>query len=188
MYTHITNTDELSIDDGERVNQIDNRFHVEMNCILNIPAPQYYYYYSKDEIDKKFKENLNFAGLYKFKDRISPEKDEHGWRQYLSTEYIDDDLSIKKINFEELLENKDLKQVMDHTKALFLSPSLFVNFKLFNNQQEIPIKIDWDTFDIIIDREQDLDIDESELTIYVDLQYMNEQLIVLRSMNGNRQN
>ena len=188
MYTHITNTDELSIDDGERINQIDNRFHVEMNCILNIPAPQYYYYYSKDEIDKKFKENLNFAGLYKFKDRISPEKDEHGWRQYLSTEYIDDDLSIKTINFEELLENKDLKQVMNHTKSLFLSPSIFVNFKLFNNQQEIPIKINWDTFDILIDREQDFDINESELTIYVDLQYMNEQLIVLRSMSENRQN
>lgn len=188
MYTHITNTDELSLDDGERVNQIENKFHVEMNCILNIPAPQFYWYYSKDKVDERFKENLKFAGLYKFKDRISPDKDEHGWRQYLSTEYVDDDLAVKTINFEELLENKDLKAVMNHTKATHISPSIFVSLKLFNNQTEIPIRINWETFDIIIDREENFDIEESELTIYVDLKYMNEQLMVMRSMNGNRQN
>ena len=77
---------------------------------------------------------------------------------------------------------------MDHTKTSFISPSVFVNFKLFNNQVEIPIKIDWETFDIIIEREEDFDIEESELTIYVDLNYMNEQLTVINSMNENRQN
>lgn len=188
LYTHISNLDELSIDDGDRVDQIDSNFHIEMNSILDIPAPQYYFYNSRDKVDQRFKETKNFAGLYEFRNTISPDKDEHGWPQYLSTEYYDDDHNIKKINFRELLENHEFMQVIDKTKSMYISPAVFTNIKLYNNFEEIPIRIDWDNFDIILLNERELDIDESDITIYVDLEYMNEQLILIKNMNENRFN
>ena len=79
-------------------------------------------------------------------------------------------------------------QVIDKTKSMYISPAVFTNIKLYNNFEEIPIRIDWDNFDIILLNERELDIDESDITIYVDLEYMNEQLILIKNMNENRFN
>lgn len=188
LYTHISNLDELSVDDGERSDQVDNNFHVEMNCILDLPAPQYYFYYSKNKVDHRLKDKKRLAGLYEFKNMVSPEKDENGWDQYLSTEYYDDDHNVKKIHFKELLEDHEFMWVIKNTMDSFISPAIFVSMKLYNNQTEIPIKVDWENFDIILLNEKELDLDESNLTIYVDKNYMNEQLIVMKSMEQNRFN
>lgn len=186
LYTHISNLDELSLDDGERVDQLDSNFHIEMNCILDIPAPQYYFYNSRNRIEKKFKDNKNFAGLYEFRNFNSPEKDENGWPQYLSTEYFDDDKNMKQIEFRELLENHEFMWVINNTKASFVSPAIFVSIKVYNNFNEIPIKVDWDKFTINIEQEKELDTETTDITIYVDLEYMNEQLILMKSMESNR--
>lgn len=186
MYTHISNLDDLSIDDGERIDQIDSRFHIEMNCELTIPAPQYYYYASMDEIDQKFKQQKLIAGLYEFRNMNSPEKDEHGWRQYLSTEYNDEDRSIKVINIKELLEDKGLMWVIKRTLDTFISPKIFVNIKVYNNQCEIPIDMDWETFDLHLLNEDDLEVEYTDITIYVDLEYVNEQLQVIQNLDNNR--
>lgn len=188
LYTHISNLEDLSIDDGDRVDQTDTNFHIEMNCILGIPAPQYYYYSSRDKVDEKFKEKQAFAGLYEFKDMISPDKDEHGWDQYLSTEYFDDDRNIKKIEFKELLENHEFMWVVKRTMDTFISPKIFVSIKLFNNLHEIPIEVDWENFCINLLNEKELESNQNEITIYVDLEYLNEQLIVMKSMNETRMN
>lgn len=186
MYTHISNLDELNIDDGERVDQIDNNFHIEMNCVLDIPSPQYYFYNSRDMVDSRFKYDKKFAGLYEFRNMSSPEKDENGWNQYLSTSYFDDDHSVKKIPFRELLENHDFMQVIQLTIDSGMSPAIFVNMKLYNNQMQVPIKVDWENFEINLLNKHDLEIDESYLTIYVDLEYMNNQLIAMREIDKNR--
>lgn len=186
MYTHIDNTDELSMDDGDRVDQIDSNFHIEMNCILDIPSPKYYFYYSRDMVDSRFKYDKNFAGLYEFRNMSCPEKDEHGWEQYLSTEYFDDDHNVKKIHFRELLENHDFMQVLQRTMDSGISPSIFVNMKMYNNQKQVPIKIDWENFDMLLLNKNELDIDESYLTIYVDLEYMNDQLIGMKNIDKDR--
>lgn len=187
MYTHIDNTDELSLDDGERVDQIDSNFHIEMNCVLDIPAPKYYFYNSRDMVDNRFKYDKKFAGLYEFRNMYAPEKDEHGWNQYLSTEYFDDDHNVKKIHFRELLENHNFMQVIKRTMDSGISPSIFVNIKMYNNQIPVPLKVDWENFDLILLNERELDIDESYLNIYVDLEYMNDQLIGMKDMDKDRQ-
>ena len=186
MYTHIDNTDQLSMDDGERVDQIDNNFHIEMNCTLDIPAPKYYFYNSRDMVDSRFKYDKNFAGLYEFRNMSCPEKDEHGWNQYLSTEYFDDDHNVKKIHFRELLENHEFMQVIQRTIDSGLSPMIFVNIKMYNNQIQVPIKVDWENFDIILLNKNELDIDESYITIYTDLEYMNDQLIAMKNIDKDR--
>lgn len=186
LYTHISNLDELTLDDGERVDQIDSRFHIEMNCELTIPAPQYYYYASLNKVDAKFKQQKMIAGLYEFRNMVSPEKDEHGWRQYLSTEYTDEDRSVKVVNIKELLEDKGLMWVIQRTLDTFISPKIFINIKAYNNRSEVPINIDWETFDLKFLNEKDLEVETTDITIYVDLEYVNEQLKVIQEMDQNR--
>ena len=67
-----------------------------------------------------------------------------------------------------------------------MSPVIFVNMKLYNNQMQVPIKVDWENFEINLLNKHDLEIDESYLTIYVDLEYMNNQLIAMREIDKNR--
>ena len=186
MYTHISNLDQLSLDDGENIDQITSRYHIEMNCELTIPSPQMYYYASMDKVDQKFKQLQQIAGLYEFRNMVSPEKDEHGWRQFLSTEYTDEDLSIKEINIKELLEDKGLMLVIQRTLATFISPKIFINIKAYNNGSEIPVDMDWETFTLKLLNKKDLEVESTDLTIYVDLEYANEQLQVIQSLDSNR--
>lgn len=186
IYTHISNLDELSLDDGERSEQLDSKFHIDMNCELTLPAPQYYFYASENKVDEKFKLMHQIAGLYEFRNMVSPEKDENGWPQYLSTEYTDEDRSIKVINIEELLEDKGLRWVIDRTMNTFISPRIFVNIKMYNNRSEVPIDMDWETFDLKLLNVDNLEDETSLITIYVDLGYVNEQLEVIQDLEHNR--
>ena len=188
LYTHISNLDQLSLDDGEREGQLDNNFHIEMNCILKIPAPQYYYYYSRDDIERTFKAKKEFAGLYEFKVMSPPEKNDNGWEEYVSTQWTDDSKHIDTICFKELLQNNELNQVITHNIDTGLSPRIFMDIKLFNGYKELPIKIDWENYEIVLN--EDVEDEVSYISIYVDLEYVNGQLIVLNGLqnDNNRMN
>ena len=186
MYTHISNLDQLSLDDGENIYQLNSRYHIEMNCELLIPSPQMYYYASRNKVDAKFKQLKEMAGLYEFKNMISPDEDEHGWPQFLSTEYVDEDRSIKSINVKELLEDKGLMMVIKHTLSMFISPKIFVNIKAYNDYTELPVDIDWETFDLKLLNKMDLRSETTAITIYVDLTYDNEQLKTINGLDSNR--
>lgn len=180
MYTHISNLDSLSLDDGEREGQIDNNFHIEMQCILKIPAPQYYFYYSNDEIETTFNNRKEFAGLYEIKHVEPPTRNNKGWEQYIATQWNDETRHIDSIEFKELFENSELNSVIDHNRNMGISPGVFIDIKLFNNAEDIPIKVNWETYEIIVDNDMESDI--SLISIYVDLEYVNGQLILLNSL------
>ena len=57
LFMHINCSDPLSLDDGERQGQLDNNFHIDMNCELKLPVPQFYAYYTDHtiELEKKLK-------------------------------------------------------------------------------------------------------------------------------------
>ena len=185
QYTHISNLDPLSLDDGEREGQLDNNFHIEMNCQLLIPAPQEYFFYSSEALDNKFKLQNDIAGLYRFRPLSPPDKDPHGWRQYISTEYQDDSKHVESIELAELLEGTDLEKAMNATREMGISPAVFVNIILYNAQYEQRIKIDWENM-IIYPVIQDLKMVYSQITIYVDLEYMNNQIKLIDNTEKNR--
>lgn len=183
MYTHISNLDGLSLDDGEREGHLDNNFHIEMNSILKIPAPQYYFYYSDDEIDKFFNDRKEFAGLYEINHIAPPPRNEKGWDQYIATQWNDESRHIDSINFKELLENSELNKVIQHNIDTGISPRVFIEIKLYNNTIDIPLKVNWETYEIIVD--DDMESDISLISIYVDLEYINSQLILLNTLQEN---
>lgn len=184
--THISNTDTLSLDDGERENQLDNNFHIEMNCVLSIPSPQEYIYYSSESLNLAYKHLDEIAGLYSIRALVPPSKDEHGWDQYISTEYVDEENNVPEIDLTELIEGSDLYRVIRYNiDVLHISPSIFVNVKLFNNQYERIITMDWENMLIKV-KEPRMKSDYSQITLYVDLEYMNNHISILDQVNESR--
>ena len=89
---HVNTTEQLSIDDGERQGQLDNNFHVEMNCELRIPVPQFYAYYTDHtvELEKKLKREL--LGLYNLSDVYPvPEVNDKRWELLIKTDWVNDE-------------------------------------------------------------------------------------------------
>lgn len=185
-YTHVSCLEELSIDDGERNGALDNNFNIDMNMELKIPVPAIYWYLSKEKLNTKFSQRYTLKGLYSYRSFEPPERNENGWDQYLSTEWYNEneDTYLDTINFTTLLGNERLMRVIRHTKETLISPRVFMDIKLYNDTYEIPITIDWDTYDIIV--KKDLPSYITKICIYVDKLYLNEQLIASENLDKSR--
>ena len=73
---------------------------------------------------------------------------------------------------------------MKHVVEMGLSPAMFMDVKLYNGQKEIPIYIDWEKFEIGVNR--DMKEKESDIAIYADLLFINNTLQNLDNMNNHR--
>ena len=185
LFMHINCTDPISIDDGERQGQLDNNFHIEMNCELKLPVPQFYAYFTDHtiELEKKLKREL--LGLYNLSDVYQiPEVNDKRWEVLIKTDWVNDEYYLDTIEFEELIDRPDLKKLLHHTKNTGLSPAIFLDVHLYNNFKEIPVEIDWDNYTIIV--KSVLKDKQSSIAIYADRGYINEQLLVLDKMYDSR--
>lgn len=178
LYTHISCLDPLSLDDGNRTGHIDTNFHIEMNAILKIPVPSYYFFYSKDLINTTYEDiTSSVEALYTYRSIEPPEKNDKGWEQYLSTEWEEPERYISTIKFEELLKGGPMLKVIKHTIDIGISPSIFLDVQLYCENNRMDISIDWNTLEIIVNKKVSEDI--TKITIYIDKEYYNEQLIVV---------
>ena len=183
-YLRISCLDGITIDDGERQGSLDSNFHIEFNATLYFSVPSIYSYYSMAEHRIMNKEIGDIKAMYQIISVKPPATNEKGWDQYLTTQWIDDEKHISTIPFSELLGNSDLQRVIKHTVEMGLSPSLFMDIKLYNGQQDIPIYIEWEDYEIKVNR--DMREKESDIAIYADLLYINNMLQNLDNMNNNR--
>jgi hypothetical protein len=184
---HINTSNNLSMDEGERQGQLDNNFHVEMDCELRLPVPQFYAYYTDHtvELEKKLKREL--LGLYNLSDVYqTPEVNDQRWELLIKTDWVNDEYYLDTIEFEELLQRDEIQTILKHTKNTGLSPAIFMDIHLYNNFKRIPIEIDWENYSIII--KSVLRDKESRIAIYADRGYINEQLLVLKNMYDSRVN
>ena len=65
-----------------------------------------------------------------------------------------------------------------------LSPSVFMDIKIYNALNQIPITIDWENY--IININQKIREPRSKITIYTDLKYINDKLAMLQDANNTR--
>ena len=133
LFMHVNCTDQLSLDEGERQGQLDNNFHVEMNCELKLPVPQFYVYYTDHtiELEKKFKREL--LGLYNLSDIYQiPEINHKKWEVLIKTDWVNDEYYLDTIEFEELLDRPDLQKILNHTKNTGLSPEITIHLTPFS--------------------------------------------------------
>lgn len=188
-YFHISCPDQLSADEGEREGQLQTNFVIEMNAVLTLPCPKFYNYYSIEKHDILVRSEMdtdNMVGLFGVKIANIPERNEKGWEQYLSTEVLEDNIKEPLvIEFKELIESDtDMGLVLEYNKNALISPSIFLDFKLFNGGDEIPYDINWET--LILTTKEPVKDKITYMVIYSDTKYMNEELINLKEINKSR--
>lgn len=183
-HTRISCLEGVSVDDGERQGSLDSNFHVEFAATLLFSVPAIYSYQSMQEHTIMNKEVGDIKALYQIISVKPPEVNTKGWGQYLTTQWIDDTLELKEIKFEELLGNEDLQRVIKHNVDIGLSPSIFMEIKIYNGQREIPIYIDWENYTIKINRKVIHDV--SDIAIYADLGYINNTLDNIDNLSKDR--
>lgn len=186
LYIHHRMPTDISLDDGERQGHISSNYIIEFEVAVRFPEPQFFSLYSQ-----KIRESISYVEddqliTYASGFNIVPPINEKGWNQFMSTDIIEEDRSkILTIDFKELFdENSDIRKVIDHTMSLYISPAIFMDIKLYNNNKEVPYDIDWCT--LVMRPKEILQHVKSHISIYLDTKYFNEHLISLNKLNKTR--
>ena len=169
-------------------------YQVTFDCQVRFPSPKFYAYYS-------IVERESIKSIIKIDDGLFiqcstnmarvPEVDEHGWQRSLHTIYnfnTSQELSMikrkeigLKIEFKELLG--DLRDVIDYTKSIAISPEVFLDIKVFNFDKIIKTHIDWQEYTIYID--QPVESKKCFLIIYMDNAYVHDKLSEIKHYADN---
>lgn len=179
-YVHISIPD-IEFDDGEREGQATTDYHVTFTANVRFPATKCYIYYSENKHQQiSLKEPVEYGACFTTIRMIdAPDYNEKQWKKMFSTEYEDDLVSSEKttIDLSELLLIGDLGRIIRYTTNAHLSPSLFMDIKFFNAGKLVPFEIDWlsatcTSFNV-------LESTRTTIVVYVDMDYINSQLLVL---------
>lgn len=190
MYMHIACPDPLSADDGERTGMLTDNFMIDMNIQLKIPSPKMFIYYSETEHNKiiniETDPNATGAGLWNIKIPTVPDTNSKDWPILLSTEFYEDNINKQAvIDFNELFNgDNDIHALLNQCILTKISPSIFLDFKIYNNGEEIEYIMDWET--VVMTTKNNIIANVISIYIYVDLKYMNEQLINIDKLNKDR--
>ena len=190
VYTHIAVRDKLQLDDGERDGKLDYNFHIEMNIVLTIPIPHFYAYYSATELTSaiELKEHDDAIAIYSICAFEIPKVDENGWGQAAIIEYMTDIGDTEIDLSSQFTGDNVLAQAIQHDLTRGMSPSHFINVKIFKTQNVAKlcnIEMDWKTFKVKFDKPED---EENMLSIvvYYDRAYINNLDIELNRYNESR--
>ena len=188
-YMRIDCPSAISADSGERQGMTYSNFVLSMNVELMMPSIQVMQYYStrKHDYIKTIESDTEstFIGLNSIKIPRIPDVNQKGWNKILTTEWVEDDLKEPlKIKFEELISGSDIERVINYNKSMYLSPSNFIEFKLYNDGNYIDYKINWNTLTIFT-RTIPKSI-KTSIAVYVNLGYVNEQIIQMDNMYKDR--
>ena len=182
LYVHISTVDKLQIDDGEREGKLDNNFHVEMNCTLTIPIPQYFVYFCQEPLSYKINEhehNGTTIGIYSINNFEIPPQNEKNWTTVAITSYLcdkdDQVIDLSPIFTSSGNYNRVVKYCMDH----FISPDSFTDIKVYRSDdiaKELKCEMNYETFQLMLPypmkREEAIDI-----AIYADKEFVNNVVI-----------
>ena len=183
LYAHINTKDRLSLDDGEQEGQLVSNYMIDMQAILHIPTPKVYSYFSVEEHNNYDIETQteSTVGLYSIKMPNIPEKNSKNWYEYLHTTIYDEDMTKPlTVEFEELFKGSKIGDLIKYNNSIMVSSSTFVEVKLFNSGEEIDFTISWK--DQVITTKEKVKSYNTEMVVYVDLGYVNEQSIVINKL------
>lgn len=190
VYTHISVPDKLQMDDGERDGKLDFNFHIEMNAILTIPVPNFYAFYSAEDLnyDIELKEaDSDTVAIYSINALEIPKVNDKGWMQGAVIDYATDD-GDTQVDISSVFEGKNgISKAINHTLTQGVSPKKFIDIKIYREEEprQCDIIMDWDTriatFKDGPEKEGILHI-----AIYYDREYINTLETELEKYNSNR--
>ena len=179
-----------SMDDGERQNALTTNYTIDFNVEFEMTAPYMYTYYSQKEqthiIDEGISQDNTIVIMKSVRTQI-PDFDEHKWQLYTTTEYMVDKEDLNQeleIDFDEFFEGTDLKEIMHYTKNIALHPSVFINFKFFNDGEPKEYEMDWTNMKCKLKGE--IYNVTTVIGIYCDMAYINNVMTNLEDMDKSR--
>ena len=192
VYTHILCKDKLNKDDGEKDGKLDFNFGVEMENVIIMPVPAFYFIANQTPIlvDYKLEEHTkDMVALYSINIYEIPEVDEHGWNQAAITSYsVDKDDSTLDISSLFTGENILARSINLSMKA-GVSPSKFINVKVFRNddiKKKVNIKMNWNTKQAeLVDGPAEQE-EVYQIAMYYDRDYIANLDIAINGYDNNR--
>lgn len=189
LYTHINCIDKLQLDDGERDGKLDFNFAVEMNCVLTIPVPHFYSFYSASELTMNIevKEMANCVAIYSINPFEIPNVDNNGWARAAITEYCTDKGDTEMDLSSIFTGDNILAKCIEHDLTRGISPQHFINIVVYHNEDVAKlckIRMDWETKKAYFYSPQEEEI--LHIAVYYDRNYINELDIELGNYNNSR--
>lgn len=190
LYTHISCTDKLSADTGERIGKLDFDFHIEMNSVLTIPIPHFYSFYSASELTVgiNVKEpSENTVAIYSISPLEIPNVDENGWIRAAITDYMTDQGDTYMDLSPIFTGDNILAKSIQHTLTNGISPYHFINLKVYKENdlaRLCKVKMDWETKRAYFIEPMEEEI--LHIAVYYDRSYINELDIQLKNYNSTR--
>ena len=168
------------MDDGERQDTVLTNYTIDFQIEVEMTAPYCYTYYSQYEqpyiVNMPTHNNYDKIAIMSATATILPELDCNGWDKFVITEYEVDKEDINKpidIDFNELFNGHDLKRIIDYTKAIDISTSIFI----IVTGLPLEYQLDWNTMTCHIN--SPIRNCTTVIGIYADRKYINETLIYL---------
>ena len=167
---------------GERQDAEHTAYILDFSVEIEMTAPYCFTYYSQHEqplISGDVVEDDTAIVVMKAVRADLPEVNENKWNRVVRTEYLVEmeDLYHQKqkpiiIKFEELFQGTELLHIINYTRSVALSPSLFIDFIIFNGEGCKNYEIDWSKNELTIT--EFCDHPGFVIGVYVDLAYVNE--------------
>ena len=188
-------TNDISVDSGSDIGMAKSDYGVSFDTNVRFPTPKFYAYYSL-----KLRDNIQCTTLDKASALTSlmnasriPPHNEKGWQWNIKSEYeFTDEKEVQDIKDGKLMKIKfdgligDLRDIIDYTKSIAISPEVFLDIKIYNSFEFVDTEIDWMNFEIKF--KQPLKSTMCYFIIYIDNNYLNEHLTQLRRYMDQRVN
>ena len=190
MYSHITVPDNISPDDGDRNGQTDSGFMLEMTVEFKMPVPKFYAYYSSKEPTKvdptnTIHNNNVSLDLCTIVIPTIPEHNNKGWELVIRTDCQEDNLDGPLVlDLTQLFNGSDILKIIQYNNTMLISSDIFLDMVIYNNGKKIDFVIDWKDLKITSTHKMISYI--SHMFIYIDMNYMNNQLININKYYNNR--
>lgn len=191
----IDNTQTLSIDDGERRGMLHDNYNIEMDIGVKTATPKFFLYYSTnrhdlikqvDTIDPNKTTNIIYP-YYTIEIERIPKINEKGWKQYLLTEYYEENIEDPLvIDFSGLFKDGvGIYKVIEYNNSIGVNSNMFIDFKIYNaGKYLIPYTMDWNEVKLtVLDK---LEAHTTTIAIYIDTIYSTEKLGELTQMKSTR--
>ena len=178
MYVHLRVPD-INIDDGERQNQVSSNYYIEFSAEMRFPAPKIFCYFTMHQ-SEFLRFNLDGESrTYMVNFSNIPATNEKAWDQFINVPYEEEDKSKPlTINFKEIFEKDiNIMRVISACNKAYISPSVFLDFKIFNHGEEYLYDIDWTNMSLTTRRPVEHTL--SNFVVYVNKEFFNDSITTM---------
>ena len=178
-----------TMDDGQRQDLITTNYNIDFAVEIEMTAPYCYTYFSQSThkyivplpTKRSYDEQIAIMSAVKID---VPIMDCNGWDRFTMTEYVSDEEDINKcidIDFSEFFRGHELARFIEYTKAIAVSPFIFMNFIIFNGDFEVEYDMDWKT--MICHLKEPITSCRTTIAIYCNRKYINETKVYLDELD-----